>query len=294
NSSVPSAAKLKLDFSYDHRSRRTSKAVWTWNGSAYVGQSTNKFVYDDWNLTAELDHTNKIARSYLWGLDLSGSLQGAGGVGGLLAIKVTTNGAHFAALDGNGNVAALINATNATLSSQYDYSPFGELIRRTGSAAKTNPLRFSTKYKDEETDFLYSGFRYYTPSTGRWLSRDPIGQIGSLNLHAYVGNAPVDSFDPFGLCQGNGCVAMPAAAIPGFGFKNPLTGAHKSSCTWLEGKIRGYLSSKEDIRAWDRFVGGTGNDIELTDSEMASAVRAAADFQAGIKKLSEDCKVNPF
>src|SRR5205809_786666 len=40
NSSVPSGAKLKLDFTYDHRSRRITKAVWAWNGSAYVGQST--------------------------------------------------------------------------------------------------------------------------------------------------------------------------------------------------------------------------------------------------------------
>src|SRR5438093_3344646 len=84
NTSVPSGAKLKLDFSYDHRSRRTSKAVSTWNGSAYVGQSTNKFGYDDWNLFAEVNHTNKAVRSYLWGSDLSGSPQGAGGVGGLL------------------------------------------------------------------------------------------------------------------------------------------------------------------------------------------------------------------
>src|SRR6266511_2720701 len=50
NSSVTSAGKFKLDFAYDHRSRRTSKVVSTWNGSAYVGQSTNKFGYDDWNL----------------------------------------------------------------------------------------------------------------------------------------------------------------------------------------------------------------------------------------------------
>jgi hypothetical protein len=65
---------------------KVSKAVSTWNGSSYVGQPTNKFAYDDWNLVAELDHTNLLARSFCWGLDLSGGLHGAGGVGGLLAV----------------------------------------------------------------------------------------------------------------------------------------------------------------------------------------------------------------
>jgi uncharacterized protein RhaS with RHS repeats len=44
--------------------------------------------------------------------------------------------------------------------------PFGELIRATGPMAKLNPFRFSTKYQDDETDFLYYGYRYYNPSTG--------------------------------------------------------------------------------------------------------------------------------
>lgn len=45
----------------------------------------------------------------------------------------------------------------------------------------------------------YYGFRYYNPSTGRWLSRDPIGEAGGLNLYGMVGNDAVNSIDPFGL-----------------------------------------------------------------------------------------------
>jgi RHS repeat-associated protein len=56
--------------------------------------------------------------------------------------------------------------------------PFGEVIRATGSMAKTNPFRFSTKYQDDETDLLYYGYRYYNASAGRWLSRDPLGEKG--------------------------------------------------------------------------------------------------------------------
>ena len=56
--------------------------------------------------------------------------------------------------------------------------PFGEVLRATGPMAKANPFRFSTKYQDDETDLLYYGYRYYSASTGRWLSRDPISEKG--------------------------------------------------------------------------------------------------------------------
>src|SRR6185436_4122736 len=130
-SSVPSGAKKKLDFTYDYGGRRTQKIASTWNGSAYVAQSTNKFLYDGWNLVAELSGTNGLIRSYIWGLDLSGSMQGAGGVGGLLGIKPTGTNAFFVAYDGNGNVTGLIDATAGTTSGRFEYGPFGETIRLT-------------------------------------------------------------------------------------------------------------------------------------------------------------------
>jgi hypothetical protein len=139
SSNVVDGAKRKLDFVYDWRGRRRSKVVSTWNGSAFTAQSTNRFVYDDWNLVAELDSANNLSRSYLWGLDLSGTIQGAGGVGGLVALNVVTNGVHFAAFDGNGNVSGLVKGTDGTISAQYEYGPFGELIRSSGTVATANP-----------------------------------------------------------------------------------------------------------------------------------------------------------
>jgi RHS repeat-associated protein len=75
--------------------------------------------------------------------------------------------------------------------------------------AKKHPLRFSTKYTDNESGFLYYGYRYYNPSTGRWLNRDPLGEAGfellrqrqpnllgdGPNLYAFVHNNAVDYFD---------------------------------------------------------------------------------------------------
>jgi RHS repeat-associated protein len=69
------------------------------------------------------------------------------------------------------------NAGNDTSAVIYAYGPFGEVIRMTGPMAKLNPIRFSTKYDDDESDLLYYGYRYYNPSTGKWLSRDPLFEI---------------------------------------------------------------------------------------------------------------------
>jgi RHS repeat-associated protein len=134
----------------------------------------------------------------MWGLDLSGSMQGAGGVGGLLAVNDVANGAHFAAYDGNGNVAALVKGTDGTISAQYEYGPFAEPIRVTGIMGKANPIRFSSKYTDDESDFLNYGHRDYSPSTGRWLSRDPLEEEGGLLLYGFVYNDPINQVDPDG------------------------------------------------------------------------------------------------
>ena len=196
--------RQSIKFEYDWRGRRIHKQVWpnaSWNGTP-----TNdvKFVYDGWNLLAELNATNNaVIRSFMWGSDLSGTSQGAGGVGGLLVVvykgEQTTN--CFVAFDGNGNVAALADAGSTNILAQYEYGPFGEVIRATGPMAKANPFRFSTKYQDDETDLLYYGHRYYNASTGRWLSRDPIQEQAGLNLYAFVGNDSVCAIDALGLAK---------------------------------------------------------------------------------------------
>jgi RHS repeat-associated protein len=52
----------------------------------------------------------------------------------------------------------------------------------------------------------YYGYRYYHTNLGRWLSRDPIGERGGLNLYSFVGNNPLDSMDVIGLVKGCCCV----------------------------------------------------------------------------------------
>ncbi len=199
------ASRQKLEFDYDSQGRRFSKKVYDWNlaSSAYLLVSHFLCLYDGWNLIAELDALQTspftLQTSYVWGLDLSGSLQGAGGVGGLLSVADVTNSTFYPAYDGNGNVMGYYAADTGESVAEFEYGPFGELIRATGSKKDDFNFRFSTKYEDSETGLLYYGFRYYDAATGRWLSRDPIGERGGLNLYGMVGNDPLNYIDILGL-----------------------------------------------------------------------------------------------
>jgi len=173
--------------------------VKAWSGTSYTNVYILKFLYDGWNLVAELDANNVLVRSYLWGTDLSGTFQGGGGVGGLLAVNVATNGVHFPAYDGNGNIAGLVSSASGAITARFEYGSFAEPIRVSGAIAKAVPLRFSTKYLDEETGLLHYGYRYYDPSAGRWVSRDPMGEDGGRNLYEAFFNNPATNVDRNGL-----------------------------------------------------------------------------------------------
>jgi len=159
-----------------------------------------KFVSDGWRHIAELDGAdNALLRSYAWGLDLSGSLDGAGGVGGLLMLNSVANGVHFYVNDGNGNASTLVKASEGTVSARYEYDPFGQTLRATGPMAAENRFQFSTKRCDKTTDFALYEYRCYHPSTGRWLSRDPIEEKGVIALYAFTDNNGINEIDPVGL-----------------------------------------------------------------------------------------------
>jgi len=92
----------RLDFEYDYMGRRIRKKVWENIAGSGSPSSDLKFLYEGWNLIAELNgaSTDAVVRSYIWGIDLSGSFQGAGGVGGLLGVKLASGVNHFATYDG--------------------------------------------------------------------------------------------------------------------------------------------------------------------------------------------------
>jgi RHS repeat-associated protein len=76
------------------------------------------------------------------------------------------------------------------------YTPFGHAEISTETV--TNPFRLPGQYYDQETGLHYNYFRYYDPTTGRYVTPDPIGLEGGINLFGYTNN-PVNQIDPLGL-----------------------------------------------------------------------------------------------
>jgi RHS repeat-associated protein len=202
---TPQGSWRRLEWQYDALGRRIRQTTWTWNtnNSTWLVTEDLKFVSDPLLFgrhIAELNaKNNSPVRSYVLGPDLSGTIGGAGGVGGLLWVMLHTAsgaaaGTHVAAYDGNGNVLALSAATDESESARYEYGlPHlrDEPIRLTGPAATLNPFRFSTKRTDNTTDFVLYEYRPYNSTLGRWLSRDPIGAIGGRNLYGFVLGNPI-------------------------------------------------------------------------------------------------------
>ena len=137
-------------------------------GQKKDGSQIEVYTYDGWNRIASFEQTNSLTlqKTFLWGLDLSGSLQGAGGVGGLLK-----EGDLYPAYDANGNIMQKLDATGEVAMS-VAYDAFGQLT----SGQLVGEYGFSSKPRISGINWYYYGFRYYDPGTGRWPNRDPISR----------------------------------------------------------------------------------------------------------------------
>jgi RHS repeat-associated protein len=141
------------------------------------------------------------------------ALEAAGGIGGLLAVEQVEVGGgtgqggvdagnYVFAYDGNGHVVQVLDwaaaSATAAIVAKYEYDPYGNVVASGGDYAAVTPLRFSTKYWDDETGLLYFGERYYSPKMGRWMSRNPLGEKAGADLYAFVRNHPAGAIDPLG------------------------------------------------------------------------------------------------
>ncbi len=192
---------LLVNYKYDGLGRKVLEQE-TKDGAIF---QENSFIYDGWSCVLELKTENLTlkTKSYIWGLDLSGNLQGAGGVGGLLSVESPfeggAGGCYFYCYDGNGNVINLIDIDTKEIAAHYEYDPFGRLIEKEGVFADRNFYRFSTKRVSKVFGIYDYGMRWYDPDFARWLTKDPIGVKGGLNLYGFVGNNPVSFVDYNGM-----------------------------------------------------------------------------------------------
>ncbi len=213
---VPQDGDSKVEYDYDAFGRKVLRIAYPWDdGKGSWGDPVmTKFVYDGWRVIMELDGLNgdAVIRKHTWGLDLSGSLEGAGGIGGLLATEdtagtpgTTTDDRTFIYFyDANGNVGQLLDTTTGanygTIAAHYEYAPYGERIN-TFADTYDQPFRFSTKWFDDACRLGYWGYRHYDAVNGRWLKRDPAGYVDGFNLYGYVRSEPTGYVDAFGLAR---------------------------------------------------------------------------------------------
>jgi RHS repeat-associated protein len=205
-------------FVYDGKMRRRIRQECAWQGGVWVQTNEVYYVYDGNVVVQERDVNNLPTTTYTRGLDLSGSLQGAGGIGGLLArtsqayADAPLAGQSYYHSDGNGNVTMLINPSQAIVA-KYLYDAFGNVLSKSGLLADANLYRFSSKEAHPNSGLVYYLCRYYDPNLQRWPNRDPLGELGfevlppaqpdvpegAANAYWFVGNDPITRVDPLGL-----------------------------------------------------------------------------------------------
>jgi RHS repeat-associated protein len=202
-----------IDFWYDANANITSETGWTYiydlsNQLIRVLQDSNQvaqytyngagqrikkvtqtetriFHYDLWgHIIAETNQSGQMLAEYIYLGDQ------------LLAMIKPGELAYYFHNDHLGTPQVLTDGTGS-IAWKAAYKPFGEAV--ISIATVQNPFRFPGQYYDQETGLHYNYFRYYNPQTGRYITPDPIGLEGGINLFAYVRGNPLRWIDPFGL-----------------------------------------------------------------------------------------------
>jgi RHS repeat-associated protein len=191
------AGQWQSGFVYDGLGRRRIERDYAWANGMWVQTNEVHYIYDGNLILQERDINNRVLVTYTRGRDLSGSIGGAGGIGGLLG-RTDANGSAFYHADGLGNITALINSSN-NLVAQYLYSPFGQVIAKWGAYQDLNEMQFSSVPHHNPSGYSMFPYRVYDAVLMRWVSSDPIGELGGLNLYGFVFNSPPNLTDPMGL-----------------------------------------------------------------------------------------------
>ncbi|MBK8915078.1 MAG: hypothetical protein IPM64_10850 [Phycisphaerales bacterium] len=202
-------------------------------------------------------------------------LHGASGIGGLQSVydtNGTTTGENATSddksyvflYDANGDVGQLVEWASAAgsssgmawsagrLAAKYEYDPYvniigpdadndGNIAEKAGPYASMNPFRSSTKFFDAETGLYYYGYRYYSPRLGRWINRDPIGEVGGIGLYRAIANSPARLIGPLGRRPWGECApGMRWDEVLGCIYDDePGTGAVDSQPTTIPGRPTG-------------------------------------------------------
>ncbi|MFF3967868.1 RHS repeat-associated core domain-containing protein [Streptomyces griseorubiginosus] len=204
---INSYAGRTFDYDADGQLKNDGVRSYTWNargeltGLAKAG-TTSAFGYDP--LGGRISKTiGGIASRYL--TDGSNPLVEQNGSGATTATTATSGLDRFLTrteggtsqiylTDALGTVIGLAN-TDGTIATSYAYDPGG--TPTASGATSSNPYTFTGR-EDDSTGLLYYRDRYYDPQTGRFISQDPSGQAGGVNLYQYALSSPTTYTDPSG------------------------------------------------------------------------------------------------
>lgn len=164
-------------FVYDALGRRASKMV--------SGTTTN-FLYDGLNPVQELSGTTPTA-NLLTGLGIDEYFS-----------RTDAGGTKSFVTDALGSTLALTDAAGA-IQTSYTYAPYGETTA--SGQGGSNAFQYTGRENDGTGLYFYRA-RYLDAVKGRFVSEDPIGLAGGVNLYAYAGGNPINHTDPSGLLFG--------------------------------------------------------------------------------------------
>jgi RHS repeat-associated protein len=258
-------------------------AAYTYNGAGQrikkvAGGATRIFHYDLWgHLIAETDQNGTMVAEYIYLGDQ------------LLAMIRPGNLVYYFHNDHLGTPQVLTDS-NGNIAWRATYDPFGEATITV--QAVENPFRFPGQYYGQETGLHYNYFRYYDPTTGRYVTPDPIGLAGGINLWPYAAGNPVRFADPKGLLIGpwHFVVTYAAARNSGRSVSDSL------KLAWdVAGEDRSSLSKDADAANIHGMRGtleiGPGEFRYQTPSEALSGtidiVRRAAPLSSALHALQD-------
>jgi RHS repeat-associated protein len=168
--------------------------------------NNSQFVYD--GLGRNVSITEIVSGSattlqFVWcGNERCESRNGVGGgtiVSRFFPMGETISAAnYFYNKDHLGSIRELDDNTSA-VKTRYSYDPYGQVTQTFVTGSLAADFQYAGYYHHAASGLCLTRTRAYSPNTGRWLSRDPIGEDAGTNLYGYVGNNPISFVDPSGL-----------------------------------------------------------------------------------------------